>query len=690
MEIEMFSALGIVKKMRFLIEFLLVVIWCSSQIYASSAIGEIGKLFWEDQDLDKKIIENLTFELAEDQHKYRGESTEKYLLKDSEGNLWLFKTYLDPIHVKNDRVAYQLARIFGLTLPLICEINLPINEEQVYGSIQKIILDVESLRKDLIRCQIEDIQRYHILDWLISNYDAARDEFLIQKKSGRVITIDKDDAFSLEKVSSPGEDPDTWGNWYYKKFWENYANGKINVDFAKSFELIDHIQSVKNSLLKQVLKNSFDKVVSKWRIDQMVDSLIFKKKNLKIDFRKFYQKLAEKRREKIYVPTKKRINNYSKIVLRKMRKAVLQKRFYLKRLNSRNQNKQKNIEVVSSKKAWYMVDGLGYPRRGQFAPLATKTVYSLKELRKNILSPHEKLAISLYIEKVNQIRRENNWQGIGKEEPKRITKNPKYIKVSQIEYMLRISYGPFKKTISEYKNDVEKQPGSLWAHLNYILIPLDDPDREKRLKEYRKKLDSDPSNLIYQLAYGILADDSKCLMKIDDNFVWKYLALGCLENDAEKYKKVIALDSNKIATYWAHILLGDFFGPIGKEPNIEKAITNYKKALEIKPDSIEACLNLGSLYLIKRLPMKALKEFKEIKKLNPQYAKKHFHLENIKEVAKYKNERDYLEAVRMSTLSGEHHYIISLAYTVKKDYKNAEKHFDKAREFGYEVEVDLK
>jgi hypothetical protein len=78
-----------------------------------------------------------------------------------------------------------------------------------------------------------------------------------------------------------------------------------------------------------------------------------------------------------------------------------------------------------------------------------------------------------------------------------------------------------------------------------------------------------------------------------------------------------------------------------------------------------------------------LREFKEVNRLNPQYGKEHFHFDKIKEKSVYKNKNKYLEAVRMNTLSGRHHYILGLAYLIKEDKETAQEHFDKVKEFGY-------
>ena len=49
----------------------------------------------------------------------------------------------------------------------------------------------------------------------------------------------------------------------------------------------------------------------------------------------------------------------------------------------------------------------------------------------------------------------------------------------------------------------------------------------------------------------------------------------------------------------------------------------------------------------------------------------------------YENKEKYLDIIRINTLSREEHYILGLAYTVNGQDRLAQKHFNKAKEFGY-------
>ena len=209
-------------------------------------------------------------------------------------------------------------------------------------------------------------------------------------------------------------------------------------------------------------------------------------------------------------------------------------------------------------------------------------------------------------------------------------------------------------------------------------------------------------NSLINFIGGMLFRETEYLEKIKDDFDWKYLGKGMLywlyeERDkaVQEYGKAITLSDDKIIKFFGYRLLGFVYEHnskrvrFGKGFDIDKAITNYKKALEVQLGSVNVRLNLASLYLIKKLPEKALKEFREIEGLVPQYAGEHFHLDEIKEKDLYESKKQYLEAIKVNTLSAEHHYLLGLAYLIKEDKYLAKRHFNKAEEFGYRENINL-
>ncbi|MCK5590546.1 MAG: hypothetical protein KAI72_01200, partial [Candidatus Pacebacteria bacterium] len=348
-------------------------------------------LFRESQELDKKIIKKMRFELF-DTWVLSGD-TEKYIFKSDNGDLWLFKTYSSPERIKISRAIYLLSQLLGISTPRLYEITLPINEKFVYGSIQKFITECTGLNKvpfnQLKKKQISGIQNCQILDWLILDNDSTADHFIIEPKTKELIIVDKDDSLRYVVRDSLGENP--WNNSYYTKFWNAYVKGVIDVDFGETFDFIDYIQSINNNEFEKI----FSIILNK---KKLINEFFYRKKNLKTEFECFRQKLLRRRKEQFQISAKSKEEKHLNLVLGKLKKTLLEKRKVLKKLGSKRLTEQKNIVIVSSGEAWFTVKGLNYCSREKFLPGIEKILEKLKSLGDNTLNIYEILAINLYME----------------------------------------------------------------------------------------------------------------------------------------------------------------------------------------------------------------------------------------------------------------------------------------------------
>lgn len=680
-----------IKKMQFLGVFMSVIIYSNSQIYANSTINKIINLTKENKKLDSEIIKLIRFELCDEI-----EDIPKIILKGCDNHLWLFKIYKSSIPVNNSIAVYQLARLFGIKTPLIYEISLPINRKMVYGSIQRFIDNATTIDDIfpwmLSKSQIESLQRHQILDYFVCNPDVGGDNFLLKRENGDIIGIDKDESF-CRVLNSP---LDVWdNNPYYNRFWDAYIKRKIDIDFETSFQLIDYIQSIDTKMIEHILNPLF------YEREAILKLVISRKDKLRPTFEKFYQGLAKKSGENFQFQISVRNKGkYAEYVLEKMEEIVLQKRKCLEYLQSNAHKKQQNIEIVFSQKGFDKVMTLENVSTKDVFIVGEKVLNELKTLRKNTSSIYEKFALSLYIYSVEDILKERPLEHFLEEPIENIIKSSKEINIFSLEYTLQTAYALPRQVFSKILKELNQHPQDILKHLSFVQSLLSCKEKETIFEEYKKQKGF---GIITKFIYGLLFDEIEYLNDIEDTFAWKYLGKGLIywsrgyRNEAiQEYQKATSLSDDKTINFWGYRLLGFVYehNPkrvrFGEGFDIERAIANYRKALEIMPDSVEVRLNLAGLYLIKKSPEKALEEFKEIKKLDSQYAKEHFHFENIKVESNYKNKKDYLKAVKINTLSREQHYVLGLAYAVKKDYKNAKKHFNAAREFGYEVDVKLK
>ena len=348
------------------------------------------------------------------------------------------------------------------------------------------------------------------------------------------------------------------------------------------------------------------------------------------------------------------------------------------------------------REGFHAVQAVKYIARNDVGAIANKVLNELKRWRKNSLSIYEKLVLSLYIYEVENVLRKRPLECFFNEElGENISKDFNDIVVFYLEYTFRTFYKVTRQIYDKSSKKFDYHSQDVLKHLSFIQSPINSEERKIIFAEYGKQI---KDNSLINFIGGMLFRETEYLEKIKDNFGWKYLGKGMLywlyeERDKaiQEYEKAIRLSDDKKNKFSGYRLLGFVYEHnskrvrFGKGFDMDKAITNYKKALEVQLGSVDVRLNLASLYLIKKLPEKALKEFKEIERLVPQYAGEHFHLNKIKEKKSYKNKKEYLGDIRMNTLNGEHHYIIGLSYLIRKDEKLSRKHFKKAKEFGYEV-----
>ena len=84
--------------------------------------------------------------------------------------------------------------------------------------------------------------------------------------------------------------------------------------------------------------------------------------------------------------------------------------------------------------------------------------------------------------------------------------------------------------------------------------------------------------------------------------------------------------------------------------NLDRALEEYGKAIQLNPDYIEAYMNLGTVYLEMKDYDQAIQQFEKVVELNYFYAKGHYNLGLAYlykgEVEKAKEEGKFLKSIR--------------------------------------------
>ncbi len=536
------------------------------------------------------------------------------------------------------------------------------------------------------------------MDWLlvVREGDKEINTFITSRGSDKILAIDRDDCFkNVEHGRILGlEEPD-WDSSFYTELFHCYLSKEIEIDFLEVFQLIDFIQHIEDDEFKEIL------CFLTAEREIFLKEVLWRKANLKKEFKMFYSNLAQKNKKLLYNPLAHGYKNYAENLLERIKERILTKGLEYQWL--KNKNKQENIKIVDNAEVWKLIVYDLWGKKGKInyyqKLMEDLETYKRKE---SFISNCERLVMELYINQLETKQKLNIC---------RIIQQPKKLNPIQIENNLRVnSYDIFLNNDFN-KICMLKEKDNIFAHLRYIDIMKIENKGNGLVSEYMQKFKTNPNKMVYLFLAAI--SERECwfnsvmgklsivnadrlnfsLDKIKNRFAWKYYGYalcdygeGCIQDGIKNCEKIIDLNNDKESVYAAYMLLGFFYEHnsknirFGKGFDIKKAIENYKKAFEFNPHSEEACLNLGNLYLIEGLPVESLREFKKVSKFNDQYAKEYFHLKNIRES---RNKKKFLAEIKMNTLSGGDHYILGLAYLVKGNKELAGKYLEKAKKFGY-------
>lgn len=180
-----------------------------------------------------------------------GGSKPKEIWTDPDGNQYMFK----PVKKGEEFVAYaeaiggKISRLLNPQAPDIFTNSL----NGRFGVMQR-FLPAEStgITNDVTQLSVEDIktlQREHVVDWLISNHDGHKNQF-IRLEDGELVGIDKGQAFKYmgkDRLSTDYHPNAKYGEDepIYNYLWRAYERGDL-TQFSK-FIKQDEFQDIKNS-----------------------------------------------------------------------------------------------------------------------------------------------------------------------------------------------------------------------------------------------------------------------------------------------------------------------------------------------------------------------------------------------------------------------------------------------------------
>ncbi len=260
-----------------------------------------------------------------------GGAHRKYVYDDDQGKQWLFKPISEEFRAHGDETAYRIGRLID---PDAVEVRV-IELDGELGSIQRMVPKLKA-QKDfkgidpskLLPEELEQIQREHVTDWLISNHDGHWENFL-RGQDGHLFGIDKGQLYKFlgdDKLSIAYHPNRVHGasEPFYNTVMRAFSESKIQMDLQSTLKYIERIEAIPDDqfldLLRPYAERRFAR--NKMKREAFYQMALDRKNSVRRDFEKFYDQMAKKRGlpgfsfDQKAVKTVKRLSKYEEEMVR--------------------------------------------------------------------------------------------------------------------------------------------------------------------------------------------------------------------------------------------------------------------------------------------------------------------------------------------------------------------------------------
>lgn len=147
------------------------------------------------------------------------------------------------------------------------------------------------------------IQREHVTDWLLGNFDAHGENF-VTDASGRIIGIDKEQSFRYIKDAASGKmsysyHPNSvYGETepLYNTMYRRFAKGEIDLDLQDTLAYIKRVESIPDAEYREIFREYAESRLGKGQAaEDLLDAIVDRKQALRETYRTFYSELLTER-----------------------------------------------------------------------------------------------------------------------------------------------------------------------------------------------------------------------------------------------------------------------------------------------------------------------------------------------------------------------------------------------------------
>lgn len=147
------------------------------------------------------------------------------------------------------------------------------------------------------------IQREHVTDWLLGNFDAHGENF-ITDASGRIVGLDKEQSFRYIKDAASGKMSYTYhpNSAYgetepiYNTMYRRFAKGEIDLDLQDTLTYIKRVESIPDAEYREIFREYAESLHGKGKAaEDLLDAIVERKSSLRETYRTFYGELLTER-----------------------------------------------------------------------------------------------------------------------------------------------------------------------------------------------------------------------------------------------------------------------------------------------------------------------------------------------------------------------------------------------------------
>lgn len=271
--------------------------------------------YWRGTEKETPLCDNSELEsLSVEQLKLTGSGEHlggagrKFLYESPTGHIYLFK----PAESKRTRVeepfrAHIQVAVATLQRKVLGEAHsVPIRVVTLggrVGTLQPLLQPISVLRRSSVHLlspvQIRMLQREHIVDWAVANFDTSEDNFLVLD-GGHIVGIDKEQAgryigdpgaskFSMNYNPNAHEgDRPPFYNWIYAL----HASGMLDLDPRNVFPAIQRLESIPDEEYRALFRDYAESLRGKGAgAERLLTQFVERKGLVRAQFERFIEEL---------------------------------------------------------------------------------------------------------------------------------------------------------------------------------------------------------------------------------------------------------------------------------------------------------------------------------------------------------------------------------------------------------------